>query len=1102
MASKNNNIQVAVRCRPLKPGENQILSTEALRGQSVTIDSTHSTTTQKTYTFDHVFGDHSDQAMVYADVGAPIVDEMLQGFNCTIFAYGMTGTGKTYTMAMDEKDTLDKDRGDISDGAGIIPRALHSIFNKLEHAKAECSVRVSYIELYNEELRDLLSLNYKPPSVASEGLKMFGDPKGRGGVIIQGLEETLVDSAEMAFEAFERGSRRRKIASTNCNEYSSRSHSVFTITVHIKDFSERGDEIVRIGKLNLVDLAGSENIGRSGAVDMRAREAGNINASLLALGRVINGLVERSDKNRNKKLSDKAADKSYIPYRDSKLTRLLQDSLGGETKTFIIATISPSKASIEETLSTLDYALRAKSIENKPQVQQKSSKNMYINDLVAENVRLKAEFRASVEQNNGMWFTKDKVHQFEYLQENKEKCDKEREGFVATEREHLHTLQKLDLADNEIIIKRNTIAKLEKELEVVKKELEEERVVGGVRAHGEKVNYAAASSWLDHARSGQRELEQMHGILNEKTAQEEADKTLLRNYHSDATATIKDCSTKAQAYTTFVDRVLSDVQSQKSQFVQSLEGIPILAKSTLGDIAAKMQDAISHLSKMESDNGTESVASTDAIQRAGENVNLTLQTVVKDLDAASARFSEALTEVLTKEMNGFDGKIDELFGEYRASSEKRIVSMEDDVVKLGELYSNLEEYAKETTVALENNKAKLEAYHNSQTTSALRRSERLVGEVTRIVDAMREEELASLSSIPPVATSLGELHSIAGTSREKNLAIVDELTLNSSNHAQATRDEVTKQQSAWQSVKAALRDVKKGVDGALTDNKVIVQQTHVKLMEGGKADVEAIVAACDCTRARISTFHETYDRLSRETTSNTARAFDSLASDLHGLQEDLAKQTSTLVTLTEDSTSSSQNHSIEMVDILCKIESALEDYSKGVHSGAEASIPAKREWIGEMTYEMQVGRTREEVLEGVMGVPPKRSRSFDEQMHQPHVDERQGSAPPEMSPRKEAYTVEAVKPPPFANTLRSLEREVFKESQDLEMKDEAKEEVKDTESKDMKDSTNTSTSTLDTTKNKPTTRVRRAPLRATSANIPRTRSSAQPREVKRRTVRQ
>ena len=316
-----NNIQVAVRCRPLKPGEQQILTTDQFRGNKVTIDSSHSSSQQKTYTFDHVFGELTDQSMVYSDVGAPIVEEMLQGYNCTIFAYGMTGTGKTYTMSMDEKDNLNyKDGLDISAGAGIIPRALHSIFNTLENSHSECSVRVSYIELYNEDLRDLLSLNYKPPTSSSNGgggdsLKMYGDPKGKGGVIIQGLEETLVNSADMAFEAFERGSRRRRIASTNCNEYSSRSHSVFTITVHIKDFNEKGDEIVKIGKLNLVDLAGSENIGRSGAVDLRAREAGNINSSLLALGRVINGLVERSDKNRSKKPGDKSLDKSYIPYR-------------------------------------------------------------------------------------------------------------------------------------------------------------------------------------------------------------------------------------------------------------------------------------------------------------------------------------------------------------------------------------------------------------------------------------------------------------------------------------------------------------------------------------------------------------------------------------------------------------------------------------------------------------------------------------------------------------------------------------------------------------------------------------------------------------------
>lgn len=138
---------------------------------------------------------------------------------------------------------------------------------------------------------------------------------------------------------------------------------------------------------------------------------------------------------------------------------------------------------------------------------------MYINDLVAENVRLKAEFRASVEQNNGMWFTKDKVVQYDYLQDNKEKCEKEREGFVAAEKEHLHTLQKLDLADNEIIIKRNTISKLEKEVDGLVKELEEEKIVHGVREKGELVNWSAAQSWLGHARDEQHDLEMLHGVM-------------------------------------------------------------------------------------------------------------------------------------------------------------------------------------------------------------------------------------------------------------------------------------------------------------------------------------------------------------------------------------------------------------------------------------------------------------------------------------------------------------------------------------------------------------------------------------------------------------
>ncbi|KPV74072.1 uncharacterized protein RHOBADRAFT_4799, partial [Rhodotorula graminis WP1] len=283
----------------------------------------------------------------------PILQQVLQGYNCTIFAYGQTGTGKTYTM----EGNLSPYHGTFHPDAGIIPRTLYSLFDRLVESKCEYSVRCSFIELYNEELRDLNS-----PDSADLALRIYEETKnGSTGVVIQGLEETFINSAEDGLRVLRRGSERRQIAATNCNERSSRSHSIFTINVHIKDNSKEGQDVLKVGKLNLVDLAGSENVGRSGAVQGRAREAGMINASLLALGRVINQLADKTDSTK----------KQHIAYRSSKLTRLLQDSLGGRTKTTIIATISP--VSYEETASTLSYAHQAKSIQNRPEVNQRVS---------------------------------------------------------------------------------------------------------------------------------------------------------------------------------------------------------------------------------------------------------------------------------------------------------------------------------------------------------------------------------------------------------------------------------------------------------------------------------------------------------------------------------------------------------------------------------------------------------------------------------------------------------------------------------------------------------------------------------------------------------
>ena len=217
---------------------------------------------------------------------------MLQGYNCTIFAYGQTGTGKTYTMSGNMSDTA----GLVSESAGIIPRVLHSLFGKLEGEEAESSVKCSFIELYNEELRDLLS------SDDHVKLKIYEDAqkKGHAATIIQGMEESHIQTAGAGIQLLQDGSHKRQVAATKCNDLSSRSHTVFTVTVYLKRTTETGEDYVSAGKLNLVDLAGSENIQRSGAENKRAAEAGLINKSLLTLGRVINALVDKS---------------SHIPYR-------------------------------------------------------------------------------------------------------------------------------------------------------------------------------------------------------------------------------------------------------------------------------------------------------------------------------------------------------------------------------------------------------------------------------------------------------------------------------------------------------------------------------------------------------------------------------------------------------------------------------------------------------------------------------------------------------------------------------------------------------------------------------------------------------------------
>ncbi|RWR95465.1 kinesin-like protein KIN-5B [Cinnamomum micranthum f. kanehirae] len=380
------NVQVVLRCRPLTDEEQRlnvpkVISCNEQKREVTVVQSIANKQIDRAFAFDKVFGPKAQQRSIYDQAISPIVDEVLEGFNCTVFAYGQTGTGKTYTM----EGGMRNKSGELPIDAGVIPRAVRQIFDALEAQNADYSMKVTFLELYNEEITDLL---------APEDYTKFGEDKqkkpislmedGKGSVIVRGLEEEVVYSANEIYNLLERGSAKRRTAETLLNKHSSRSHSIFSITIYVKEATIGTEELIKCGKLNLVDLAGSENISRSGAREGRAREAGEINKSLLTLGRVITALVEHS---------------GHIPYRDSKLTRLLRDSLGGKTKTCIIATVSPSAHCLEETLSTLDYACRAKNIRNKPEANQKMTKSVMLKDLYQEIERMKQDVRAAREKN-------------------------------------------------------------------------------------------------------------------------------------------------------------------------------------------------------------------------------------------------------------------------------------------------------------------------------------------------------------------------------------------------------------------------------------------------------------------------------------------------------------------------------------------------------------------------------------------------------------------------------------------------------------------------------------------------------------------------------
>ncbi|KAM7072463.1 kinesin-1 heavy chain isoform 2-T2 [Acridotheres tristis] len=320
------NIKVMCRFRPLN-------ESEVARGDKYIAKFQGEDTVviaSKPYIFDRVFQSNTSQEQVYNDCAKKIVKDVLEGYNGTIFAYGQTSSGKTHTMEGKLHDP---------DGMGIIPRIVQDIFNYIYSMdeNLEFHIKVSYFEIYLDKIRDLLDVSKTNLSVHEDKNRV---------PYVKGCTERFVCSPEEVMDTIDEGKSNRHVAVTNMNEHSSRSHSIFLINV--KQENTQTEQKLS-GKLYLVDLAGSEKVSKTGAEGAVLDEAKNINKSLSALGNVISALAESS---------------TYVPYRDSKMTRILQDSLGGNCRTTIVICCSPSSYNESETKSTLLFGQRAKTIKN------------------------------------------------------------------------------------------------------------------------------------------------------------------------------------------------------------------------------------------------------------------------------------------------------------------------------------------------------------------------------------------------------------------------------------------------------------------------------------------------------------------------------------------------------------------------------------------------------------------------------------------------------------------------------------------------------------------------------------------------------------------
>ncbi|KAI0224733.1 Kinesin-like protein KIF11-A [Lamellibrachia satsuma] len=485
-----------------------------------------------------------------------------------------------------------------------------------------------------------------------------------GACVVQGLEEAVVLDKNEVYRILEQGALRRQTAGTLMNAHSSRSHSVFMVTIHTKENSVDGEELLKTGKLNLVDLAGSECIGRSGAIEKRAREAGNINQSLLTLGRVITALVDHAP---------------HVPYRESKLTRLLQDSLGGRTKTSIIATISPATASIEETLCTLDYVHRAKNILNRPEINQKLSKKTLLKEYTEEIEKLRKDLQACRDK-NGIYIAEENytalqgtlAQQADSIHEMEERLTTLNlelitvgELFGETKEELKGKLEELEATSALLAETKEALMETRHKLTHTRRDRDEQRHLVDTHVNTERKLHDQAVQLLQTAEVSTQDVYGLHAKLDRKNTVEEKNETVQEEFRRKFAESVDSLQQRLVDFGEQQRKSSTAVQQDLGAMVQRREGEVSTLSQSLNQVTKLVSSQLNSLDQEQSEQTASgqqwldcladhcTQARDDEVQRHTEFYQQTLEGVIgsiqSQVDGVKASLSQ-FNELLRQQM--------------------------------------------------------------------------------------------------------------------------------------------------------------------------------------------------------------------------------------------------------------------------------------------------------------------------------------------------------------------------------------------------------------------------------------------------------------------